>query len=74
MLLDRRNTSAAHRFLSKAAATMQDWTPTSITTAKCSSYPQAIARLKRNGQFQRDTRHRTRKYLNNIIEADYGAL
>ena len=74
LLLDRRNTHAAHRFLSKAATTMRNWPPSSITTDKCPSYPGAIERLKRDGQFSKDTRHRTSKYLNNIIEADHGAL
>jgi len=47
---------------------------TSITTDKLPSYPHAIERLKRDGQLSEDTRHRTSKYLNNIIEADHGAL
>ncbi len=74
MLLDRRNTRAAHRFLSKAATTMRNWPPSSITTDKCPSYPGAIERLKREGQISEDTRHRTSKCLNNIIEADHGSL
>jgi transposase-like protein len=53
---------------------MRDWPPVSITTDKCPSYPEAIARLKREGRFPQDIRHRTSKYLNNIIEADHGAL
>jgi len=74
MLLERRTTRAAHRFLSKAVTTMRNWPPTSITTDKLPSYPEAIDRLKREGQLAKDTRHRTSKYLNNIIEADHGAL
>ncbi len=74
MLSERRNTCAAHRFLSKAVTTMRNWPPTSITTDKLPSYPQAIERLKHDGQLSEDTRHRTSKYLNNIIEADHGAL
>jgi len=66
MLLERRNTRAAHRFLSKATATMRDWPPTSITTDKLPSYPETIDRLKPDGQLAKDTRHRTSKYLNNI--------
>ncbi len=53
---------------------MRDWPPTSITTDKLSSYPEAIDRLKRDGQLAKDTRDRTSKYLNNITEADHGAL
>jgi len=74
MLSDRRNTRAAHRFLAKALTTMRNWPPSSITTDKLRSYPKAIARLKRGGQLSKETRHRTSKYLNNIIEADHGAL
>lgn len=53
---------------------MRNWPPTSITTDKLCSYPEAIARLKHDGQISNDTKHRTSKYLNNIIEADHGAL
>lgn len=74
MLLERRNIRAAHLFLSKATATMRDWPPTSITTDKLPSYPEAVDRLKREGQLSKDIKHRTSKYLNNIIEADHGAI
>jgi len=74
MLSDRRNAGAAHRFLAKALTTMRNWPPSSITTNKLRSYPDAIERLKRDGQLSRETKHRTSKYLNNIIEADHGAL
>jgi len=74
MLSDRRNTRAAHRFLAKALIVMRNWPPVSITTDKLRSYPEAIESLKRDGQLSKDTRHRTSKYLNNIIEADHGAL
>ena len=74
MLLERRNTHAAYRFLSKALTTMRNWPPSSITTDKLRSYPEAIERLKRDGRLSKRARHRTSKYLNNIIEADHGAL
>ncbi len=74
MLSDRRNTRAAHRLLAKALTTMRNWPPSSITTDKLRSYPKAMARLKRDGQLSKETRHRTSKYLNNIIEADHGSL
>ncbi|HWZ50462.1 MAG TPA: DDE-type integrase/transposase/recombinase, partial [Granulicella sp.] len=45
MLLDRRDTRAAHRFLSKAMKTMRNWPPQSITTDKLGSYPKAIRQL-----------------------------
>jgi IS6 family transposase len=74
MVSDRRNTRAAHHFLAKALTVMRNWPPVSITTDKLRSYPEAIEKLKRDGQLSKETRHRTSKYLNNIIEADHGAL
>ena len=53
---------------------MRDWPPTSFTTDKFPSYPEAIDRLKRDRQLPRDKWHRISKYLNKIIEADHGAL
>jgi transposase-like protein len=74
MLSDRRNTRAAYRFLRKAVKTMSEGPPSSITTDKLASYPRAIQRLKSEGLLPKDVEHRTSKYLNNIIEADQGAL
>jgi transposase, IS6 family len=74
MLLDRRNTCAAYRFLGKALKMMRNWPPHSITTDKLGSYPKAIRRLQREGKLPQDTKHRTSKSLNNIIEADHGGL
>jgi transposase, IS6 family len=74
MLLDRRNTRAAYRFLGKALETMRNWAPQSITTDKLRSYPKAISRLQREGKLSPATIHRTSKYLNNIIEADHGGI
>ena len=74
MLSDRRDTSAAYRFLRKALKTMSDHPPSSITTDKLASYPKAIRRLQDDGLLSKDVEHRTSKYLNNIIEADHGAL
>src|SRR5215213_8541410 len=74
MLADRRNTRAAYRFLRKALKAMSDYPPSSITTDKLASYPKAIRRLQNEGLLSKDVEHRTSKYLNNIIEADHGAL
>jgi transposase, IS6 family len=74
MLADRRNTRAAYRFLRKALKTMSDYPPSSITTDKLASYPKAIRRLRREGHLAHSVEHQTSKYLNNIIEADHGAL
>src|SRR5918995_102053 len=74
MLSDRRNTRAAYRFLRKALKMMGDYPPSSITTDRLASYPKAIRRLQSEGLLSKDVEHRTSKYLNNIIEADHGAL
>ena len=74
MLSDRRNTNAAYRFLRKALKAMSTYPPSSITTDKLASYPRAILRLQNEGLLSKDVVHRTSKYLNNILEADHGAL
>jgi IS6 family transposase len=74
MLAGRRNTTAAHRFLGKTLKTMRPWPPSSIITDQLGSYPKAISRLQRERKLSDSTKHRTNKYLNNIIEADHGAL
>src|SRR5215207_10039503 len=74
MLADRRNTRAAYHFLRKAMKTMGEYPPSSITTDKLASYPRAIQRLQREGHLRHEVEHRTSKYLNNVIEADHGAL
>jgi transposase-like protein len=53
---------------------VSDDPPSSITSDKLASYPNAIRRLQNNGLLPQDVEHRTSKYLNNIIEADHGAL
>ncbi|ANY83388.1 transposase (plasmid) [Microvirga ossetica] len=74
MLSDRRNANAAYRFLCKALKAMSHYPPSSITTDKLASYPRAILRLQNEGLLSKDVEHRTSKYLNNILEADHGAL
>ena len=74
MRSDRRNANAAYRFLRKALKAMSHCPPSSITTDKLASYPRAILRLQNEGLLSKDVEHRTSKYLNNILEADHGAL
>ncbi len=74
MLSDRRTTNAAYRFLRKAMKMMSAYPPSSITTDKLASYPKAILRLQNEGLLPKDVVHRTSKYLNDILEADHGAL
>jgi transposase-like protein len=73
-LSDRRTTNAAYRFLRKAIKAMSHYPPSSITIDKLAPYPKAIRRLPNEGLLPQDVEHRTSKYLNNIIEADHGAL
>jgi transposase-like protein len=74
MLADRRNARAAYCFLRRALKTVSDYPPSSITTDKPASYPKAIRRLQSEGLLSKDVEHWTSKYLNNVIEADHGAL
>jgi transposase, IS6 family len=74
MLSGRRDTGAAYRFLHKALRAVSDYLPSSITTDKLASYPKAIQRLQAEGLLPQGVEHRTSKYLNNILEADHGAL
>jgi IS6 family transposase len=74
MLSGRRDTNAAYRFLRKALPAVSDSPPSSITTDKLASYPRAILRLQNEGLLSKDVVHRTSKYLNNLLEADHGAL
>jgi IS6 family transposase len=74
MLSDSRNTRAAYRFLRKALKMMGGYPPSAITTDGLASYPNAIRRLQSEGLLSKDVEHRTSKYLNNVIEADHGAL
>lgn len=52
MLSDRRNSTAAGRFLAKALKVMRHWSPVSITTDKLGSYPKAPRRLKWKGALE----------------------
>jgi transposase-like protein len=74
MLAGRRDTGAAYRILRRALRAVSDYPPSSITTDKFASYPKAIQRLQNEGLLPQDVEHRSSKYLNNIIEADHGAL
>jgi transposase, IS6 family len=74
VLSDRRNTNAAYHFMRKAIKAMSTFPPSSITTDKLASYPRAILRLQNEGLLSKAIEHRTSKYLNNILEADHGAL
>ena len=70
-----RNISAATIFLKKALRAAPDWSqPHTITTDKNPTYGAAIARINAERKEEEQLKHRTIKYLNNIIEADHGKL
>ncbi len=70
-----RNAKAAKRFLGKALRGLKEWElPATINTDKARAYGKAIAELKTEGRCSQDLFHRQVKYLNNIVEADYGKL
>ena len=70
-----RNAQAAKRFLGKALKSIKSWLyPSTINTDKASAYSAAITELKAEGKCPPDILHRQVKYLNNMIEADYGKI
>jgi IS6 family transposase len=73
-LSQRRNASAARRFLAKAVRTRRDWGPTVINTDRNPAYGEAIRSLKRAKLLDDSVDHRQVKYLKNQIEADHGAI
>src|SRR3546814_10790481 len=48
--------------------------PATFNTDKSQSQGAAISEWKREGKLDRETAHRQGKYLNNVIETDYGKL
>jgi hypothetical protein len=77
----RLNTAAARGSAPVTVATakalrgLKDWEqPEVINTDKAPTYVAALAELKAEGKCPNDTQHRQVKYLNNIVEADYGRL
>ena len=70
MLSDRRNTRAAYHFLQGSE---DDDRISAVLDhdRRIGLVPKAI---RREGLLSRDVEHRISKYLNNVIEADHGAL
>ena len=70
-----RNAKAAKRFLGKALNDLKDWEqPDIINTDKAPTYGIAISELKAEDKCSENTVYRPVKYLNNVVEADYGKL
>jgi len=70
-----RNSNAAKGFLSKALKSIPEYArPKTINTDKNPCYGKAIGELKLAGKCPIGLKHSQVKYLNNIIESDYGKL
>jgi transposase-like protein len=52
----------------------QERPPETINTDQNEAYGKAIRALKRAGELDKSVQHRQVKYLNNLREADHGAL
>ena len=68
-LSQRRDASAARRFLAKALRLRRDWAPAVINTDRNPAYGEAIRKLKDSKLLDDSVAHRQVKYLNNQIEA-----
>jgi transposase-like protein len=66
----RRNVAAAKAFFRKAVKT-QGSTPTTITLDGYAASHRAVHEMKADGQLAGDTKLRSSKYLNNLIEQDH---
>jgi transposase, IS6 family len=73
-LSQRRNATAAQRFLAKAVRSRRDWGPAVINTDRNPAYGEAIRKLKTAKILDASVDPRQVKYLNNQLEADHGAI
>jgi transposase-like protein len=69
-LSTRRDVAAAEAFLRKAVKS-QGSTPTTITLDGYAASHRAVREMKADGQLEADTKLRSSKYLNNLIEQDH---
>src|SRR3546814_2315645 len=70
-----RRAKATKGFLGREMRGRKHWEkPAKVNTDKAPSYGAASTELKRERKLDRETAHRQVKYLNNVIEADYGKL
>ncbi|PZD71467.1 hypothetical protein C1752_06399 [Acaryochloris thomasi RCC1774] len=72
LLMARRDTNAAKRFLRKVLQREHvEQMPRVINTDKYAVYPGAIEALQQSGELSEATEHRPVKYMNNILEQDH---
>ena len=69
-LSTRRDVAAAKAFFRKAVKS-QGSTPTTITLDGYAASHRAVREMKADGQLAADTKLRSSKYLNNLIEQDH---
>ena len=67
----KRNKNAAKKFFRKAMRSPHNDNPRVITTDKYSATIKAIKQDIENGRFKSSTKHRSSKYMNNIIKQDH---
>jgi len=73
-LTARRNANAARAFLRQASDTVRCYKPMTIITGKAHSYAKVIREINFGSGPDDAIIHVDRKYLNNRIEGDHGAL
>lgn len=71
LLTQTRSKRAARRFFRRALAQPNATDPRVITTDQNAAFPGAIDDMKAEGLVSKVARHRTSKYLNNIVEQDH---
>ena len=71
LLMARRDTAAAKRFLLKAMEASGSAMPRVMNVDKNPAYPAAVEALKADGSLPRRVQLRQCKYLNNVIEQDH---
>jgi transposase, IS6 family len=71
LLMARRDTAAAKRFLVRAMEASGSAMPRVVNVDKNPAYPAAVEALKADGSLPRRVQLRQCKYLNNVIEQDH---
>jgi transposase-like protein len=70
-LSKRRNTKTARKFLLKSLKSPHNSNPRIITTDKYTATIKAIKYEIKKERLSNKTKHRSSKYMNNVVEQDY---